>query len=159
MVGQLTNCWWIFVILGICAGIVSGLLGLGSGSVVVPVLVLLLAFDQKAAQGTALAVMVPMAMLGAFRYWRNPEIEVSLLVVLFIVVGAIGGVLIGTELAGRLPSHILRKAFAIFLAIVAVKMFTASPKPQRPVTSINSTNQESAEQADRGDAEKTLVEP
>ena len=86
MLSQLPYCWWIIILLGIFAGIVSGLLGLGSGSVVVPVLVLLFAFDQKAAQGTALAVMVPMAMLGAFRYWRNPEIEVSGLVVVLIVV-------------------------------------------------------------------------
>lgn len=132
MIGQMSTCWWIFIILGVCAGIVSGTLGLGSGTVVVPALVLLFAFDQKAAQGTALAVMVPMALLGAVRYWRNPEIEVNGLVVLLIVLGALAGVLAGTELAGRLPSHILRKAFAIFLAIVAVKMFTASPKPQQP---------------------------
>ena len=148
MTSQLSNCWWVFIILGIFAGIVSGLLGLGSGSVVVPVLVLLFAYDQKAAQGTALAVMVPMALLGAFRYWRNPEIEVSGLVVLLIVLGALGGVMVGTELAGRLPSHILRKAFAIFLAIVAVKMFTASPKPPQPVLNANHANQESVKQAE-----------
>ena len=152
MVSQLSSCWWIFIILGICAGIVSGLLGLGSGSVVVPVLVLLFAFDQKAAQGTALAVMVPMAMLGAFRYWRNPEIEVSGLVVLLIVLGALGGVLIGAELAGRLPSHVLRKAFAIFLAIVAVKMYTASPKPQPPVS-----NKENVIQNDHVEVEDTTT--
>lgn len=157
MTGQFSSCWWIFIILGIFAGIVSGLLGLGSGSVVVPVLVLLFAFDQKAAQGTALAVMVPMALLGAFRYWRNPEIEVSGLVVLLIVLGALSGVMVGTELAGRLPSHVLRKAFAIFLAIVAVKMFTASPKPQQPVQSTKSATQESVKQAEPGDIKDTAV--
>lgn len=156
MISQLSHCWWIFIILGVFAGIVSGLLGLGSGSVVVPVLVLLFAFDQKAAQGTALAVMVPMALLGAFRYWRHPEIEVSLLVVGLIVVGALVGVLAGTELAGRLPSHVLRKGFAIFLAIVAVKMFTASPKPQPPT---QNTNQESMQRGDGGEVEETEVAP
>ena len=148
MISQLSSYWWVFIILGICAGIVSGLLGLGSGSVVVPVLVLIFAFDQKAAQGTALAVMVPMALLGAFRYWRNPEIEINGLVVVLIVLGAFAGVMIGTELAGRLPSHILRKAFAIFLAIVAVKMFTASPKSQLPDQGTNSVNQEIVRQAE-----------
>jgi uncharacterized membrane protein YfcA len=159
MISQLPNYWWVFIILGVCAGIISGLLGLGSGSVVVPVLVLLFAFDQKAAQGTALAVMVPMALLGAIRYWRNPEIEVSGLVVLLIVMGALVGVLVGTELAGRLPSHILRKVFAIFLAIVAVKMFTASPKPQQPSPSTDTASQESVKQTNHGDVENIASKP
>ncbi len=130
MLGQLPNYWWAFVLLGIFAGITSGTLGLGSGSVVVPALVLLpfFAFEQKAAQGTALALMVPVALLGAFRYWKNPAIEIDPVLIVLIVVGALPGVLVGTELAGRLPSHVLRKVFAVFLAIVAVKMFTASPK-------------------------------
>ena len=130
MLGQLPSHWWAFVLLGIFAGITSGTLGLGSGIVVVPALVLLplFAFEQKAAQGTALVLMVPMALLGAFRYWKNPAIEINPVLIAFIVVGALPGVLVGTELAARLPSHVLRKIFAVFLAIVAVKMFTASPK-------------------------------
>lgn len=130
MLGQLSGYWWAFVLLGVIAGVVSGTLGLGSGVIVVPTLVLVpfLAFEQKSAQGTALALMVPMALVGAFRYWKNPQIDVSLPIVALIVLGALPGVLAGTELAARLPSHILRKIFAIFLAIIAVKMFTASPK-------------------------------
>lgn len=115
------------MLLGILAGIVSGMLGLGSGAVIVPALVLIFSFPQKSAQGTALVVMVPMALLGAFRYWRNPHIDMSLAIVGLIALGALPGVLAGTELAARLPSYWLRKGFAVFLAIVAVKMFTASP--------------------------------
>ncbi|MEA3226462.1 MAG: sulfite exporter TauE/SafE family protein [Planctomycetota bacterium] len=131
MIGQLPHCWWAFMLLGIFAGIVSGMLGLGSGSVVVPALVLVFSFQQKSAQGTALALMVPIAFLGAFRYWKNPQIEISLVIVALIVLGALPGVLAGTELAARLPSHALRKIFAVVLAIIAVKMFTASPKPHQ----------------------------
>ncbi|MBL7186469.1 MAG: sulfite exporter TauE/SafE family protein [Phycisphaerae bacterium] len=69
MLGQLPAYWWALVLLGILAGVVSGMLGLGSGAVVVPALVLAFGFPQKSAQGTALALMVPMAMLGAFRFW------------------------------------------------------------------------------------------
>ncbi|UCF15850.1 MAG: sulfite exporter TauE/SafE family protein [Phycisphaerales bacterium] len=126
MLGLLAGHWWAFMLLGILAGIISGMLGLGSGAVVVPALVLLFAFPQKSAQGTALALMVPMALLGAFRYWKNPQIDVSLAIVGLIALGALPGVLAGTELAARLPSYWLRKVFAVFLAIVAVKMFTAS---------------------------------
>ncbi|TKJ35775.1 MAG: hypothetical protein CEE38_14305 [Planctomycetes bacterium B3_Pla] len=133
MLGQLPNYWWAFMLLGVFAGVVSGTLGLGSGAIVVPALVLIFGFQQKSAQGTALALMVPMALLGAFRYWKNPQIEVNLAIVVLVVLGALPGVLAGTELAIRLPSHALRKIFAIVLAIVAVKMFTASPKPRQQV--------------------------
>ena len=144
MLGQLPAYWWAFMLLGILAGIISGMLGLGSGAVVVPVLVLLFGVQQKSAQGTALVLMVPMAMLGAFRYWKNPQIEVSLAIVALLVLGAMPGVLAGTELAARLPSHLLRKFFAIFLAIIAVKMFTASPKQASKALGESLTNHNSA---------------
>jgi len=134
MADLLSDQWWALILLGVCAGVVSGTLGVGSGVVVIPALVLLSNVEQKTAQGTALAVMVPMALLGALRYWRNPAIEMNLTVILLIVLGAVGGVLAGTELAGRLSGPILRKVFAIFLAIVAIRMFTASPKPQKTGT-------------------------
>ena len=140
MIGQLSNYWWAFILLGVCAGLVSGTLGLGSGTVLIPALVLLCGFGQKSAQGTALAVMVPMALLGALRYWKNPEIEMNIAIIAFIVVGALAGTLAGTELAARLPSHILRKIFAIFLIIVAVRMFTISPGPKQPELIDNPVN-------------------
>jgi len=65
MADQLFNQWWVFVVLGVFAGVVSGSLGLGSGTILIPSLVLLCGFGQKSAQGMALAVMVPMTLLGA----------------------------------------------------------------------------------------------
>ena len=141
MLGLLAGHWWAFMLLGVLAGVISGMLGLGAGAVVVPALVLLFAYPQKSAQGTALALMVPMALLGAFRYWNNPQIEVSLVIVGLLALGAVPGVLAGTEFASRLPSFWLRKFFAIFLAIVAVKMFTASPKRGPKVPGESSINQ------------------
>lgn len=145
MISQLSNTWWIFVLLGICAGTLSGLLGLGSGIIFVPTLVLLCGFAQKNAQGMALAVMVPMALVGALRYWKNPEIEMNAAVIGLIILGALVGALLGTELAARLPGHILRKIFAVVLIIVAVKMLMPQIKPRRTglnnsVTSQNITN-------------------
>ncbi len=131
MADLVSDQWWALILLGVCAGVVSGTLGLGSGIIVIPALVLLCSVEQKAAQGTALAVMVPMALIGALRYWRNPQIEMNMAVILLIVLGAMGGVLAGTELASRLPGPILRKVFAVFLVIVAARMFTASPKPAK----------------------------
>ena len=130
MISQLSNPWWAFILLGIVAGIISGTLGLGSGVFLIPALVLFYGFEQKCAQGMALAIMVPMALVGAFRYWKNPLIEMNMPVVGFIIAGAVAGALIGAELAGRLPSHILRKIFAILLVIVALKMFLTKPRQQ-----------------------------
>jgi hypothetical protein len=153
MPGLLSNYWWFFILLGVFAGVVSGMLGLGSGAVVVPVLVLFCGFAQKSAQGTALAVMVPMTLLGAWRYWKNPEIEMNLVVVLLIALGALVGVLAGTEIAARLQNQTLRKAFAVFLAIVAIKMFTASPTPREPNAGGDMGNRNNMSVVEFGDKE------
>ncbi len=67
----------------------------------------------------------------ALRYWKNPEVELHGWVIVVIVLGAVAGTLAGTELAARLPAGILRKSFAVFLVIVAVRMFTASPRSEK----------------------------
>ena len=137
VIGSLPGEWWFLVILGLCAGIISGTLGVGSGILLIPALVLLFGFEQKAAQGTSLAVMVPMAFVGAIRYWRNPHIELNAAVIALIALGAVGGALVGTELAARLSAGILRKIFALILMIVAIRMFTASPRPGSPRPAID----------------------
>jgi len=147
---QLPGEWWGFLALGVCAGIVSGMLGLGSGTVVVPALVFLCGYGQKAAQGTALAVMVPMALIGAIRYWRNPEIELHGTVIALIALGAIVGTLFGTELAGRLSGATLRRLFAVFLFIVAARMFVSSPRPGKARDETSRPDHASAEVAERG---------
>jgi uncharacterized membrane protein YfcA len=125
---QLSNPWWMFVLLGIAGGVLSGALGVGSGIVFVPLLVSVFLLPQKSAQGTTLAVMVPMALLGAIRYWHNPSIEINMVIVAFLVFGALGGVLVGTSIAEHVPGHWLRKAFAVFMVIVAIRMFMMPPK-------------------------------
>jgi len=130
----MTNPWWMFIIIGLFAGIVSGALGLGGGIIIVPALALVAAFPQKSAQGIALAVMVPLALLGACRYWRNDGIDVNLKLAALIAVGALLGTLIGTELAIRLPGHVLRKAFAVFLVLVAFRMFIGANKAESPAS-------------------------
>lgn len=129
MVEHLSEWWWALVLLGFVGGIVSGALGVGSGIVFIPILVLAFGLSQKASQGTALAVMVPMALLGALRYWRNPDIDVNMHLVALLVGGSLVGVLIGTEIAYHLPGHWLRKAFAVFMVVVAVRMFSMPAKP------------------------------
>ncbi len=131
MLEQLGNPWWMFVLVGLTAGLVSGALGVGSGIIFIPALVIFFAVPQKSAQGTALAVMVPMALVGAFLYWRNIEIRISMPMVALLACGAVVGVAIGSQLlAAHLPAHVLRKSFAVFMVVVAIKMFmTPTERP------------------------------
>jgi len=151
MLSQLSNPWWVFVVLGIGAGIVGGALGLGGGTIIVPTLVLICSFGQKSAQGTALAVMVPMALVGALRYWRNPAIEIHALPIGLIICGALVGVLLGTELASRLPAHVLKKIFAAVLVIVAIKIFMTSSKPRRAALDNSTIEQKTVNSLEHGE--------
>ncbi len=111
---------WLSVT-GVLAGALSGLLGIGAGTVIVPSLVML-GFGQKSAQGTALGVMVPMALVGAFTYWRRPEADVDVRVVLLVALFAVAGTLAGSNIALSLPEPLLKKMFGGFLLVVGLKM-------------------------------------
>ena len=128
MLEQLSNPWWMFVILGLAGGMLSGALGVGSGIVFVPILASVFMLPQKSAQGTALAVMAPMALLGVMRYRYNLSIEINVMMVVLLVLGAVVGVLVGTAVIDYVPGHWLRKVFAVFMVIVAVRMFMMPPK-------------------------------
>ena len=132
MAEGLANPWWALVLLGVCAGVLSGALGVGSGLVIIPGLVLLLSFPQKSAQGVCLAVMAPMVFVGAIRYKMNGQLNTSPATIGLLVAGAVVGAFVGVELAKHLPASLLRKAFAIFLVFVAIKMFLHSSKLQAP---------------------------
>ena len=121
------------LVLGVVAGIVSAMLGVGSGIVLVPAMVIFFALPQKSAQGIALTVMVPMALVGAARYIFNPQIEVNLKWAALIAAGAVVGALIGSTIAAKVPGPILKKVFAIFLLIAAARMlWPARSKPASP---------------------------
>ncbi|MEM7392050.1 MAG: sulfite exporter TauE/SafE family protein [Verrucomicrobiota bacterium] len=120
---NLPDNWLLLIVIGVVSGILSGTIGVGAGIIMVPALSMM-AFGQKDAQGIALAVMVPMALVGAIRYRLNPEIDLNINVAGLLAVGALIGVFFGTAIAGALPAATLRKIFAIFMVIAAVRMFT-----------------------------------
>jgi len=119
---SLPEPWWGFPLLGVCAGLLSGTLGVGSGLLVVPALVLLFGYGQKSAQGTCLVMMAPMVLVAAFRYWRNPEVELSGAALGLLVAGGVVAAYLGAELAARLPAPVLKRIFAAFLVAAAAKM-------------------------------------
>lgn len=124
--------WWAYILVGLACGIFSAAFGVGSGIIMVPTLVLVFALPQKSAQGVCLAVMVPMALVGAIRYKLNPDIDVNFTLVILLSIGAMVGAFIGAAIAGKVPAHMLRKAFAIVMIIAAVKMLLSNPIKKTP---------------------------
>ncbi len=118
----------MFLVLGVCAGVVSGMLGVGSGTVIIPALVLLLSIPQKSAQGMCLAAMIPMVAVGALRYKLNPDIDVNMMHAALIAAGGVVGAFVGVEIAARLPGSVLRRVFACFIIVVGLRMLIGRGK-------------------------------
>ena len=110
---------------GLLAGLMSGLFGVGGGTVIVPLLVLLLRFDQRLAAGTSLAAIVPTASVGVISYAVHGS--VAWLPALILAAGAVVGAQIGTWLLPRLSQTALRWAFVAFLVAVIVSLFFVIP--------------------------------
>lgn len=111
----------LFILIGLSAGILGGVFGLGGGLIIVPALVLLCDFSQLKAQGTSLAVMLPPVGLLAFlTYYRNGNVDIKAGIILCITLFM--GALFGAQIAQAANSDLLRKAFAIFMILVSIKL-------------------------------------
>jgi uncharacterized membrane protein YfcA len=110
---------------GLLAGLLSGLFGVGGGTVIVPLLVLLLGFDQRFAAGTSLAAIVPTAAVGVITYAIDGH--VAWIPALILAAGAVGGAQIGTWLLPKLSQTALRWSFVAFLVAVIVSLYFVIP--------------------------------
>ncbi|MFV0319523.1 MAG: sulfite exporter TauE/SafE family protein [Microbacterium sp.] len=115
----------VFVGIGLVAGLLSGLFGVGGGTVIVPFLVLLLRFDQRLAAGTSLAAIVPTAAVGVVSYAVHGA--VAWIPALILAAGAVIGAQLGTWLLPRLSQRLLRWCFVAFLVVVIVSLFVVVP--------------------------------
>ncbi|MBP9793414.1 MAG: sulfite exporter TauE/SafE family protein [Flavobacterium sp.] len=109
------------LIIGLLAGMLSGLVGVGGGIIMVPMLVLLLGFGQHQAQGTSLAVLVvPVTAIAVFNYYKEGYInwKYAAVIAVFFVIGSY----FGSKLAIGLDQKMLKKIFSIVLILVAGKM-------------------------------------
>jgi hypothetical protein len=106
--------------LGVVAGLISGLLGVGGGIVFVPALTLALGLSQHQAEATSLAAIVPVVAMGSWQQSRAGLVTWSDSVVMGLV--SVAGVLGGAQLASSLSDATLKKAFGAFLMLVAVQM-------------------------------------
>jgi len=112
----------IFIAIGLVAGVLAGLFGIGGGILIVPALAQFAKMPFKQATGTSLgALLLPVTLLGAITYYRSGNLEprASLLVALGILFGALGG----AKLAELISSATLQRAFAVLLVVVAVRLW------------------------------------
>jgi hypothetical protein len=114
-----------FIGIGLLAGLLSGLFGVGGGTVIVPLLVLFLHFNQRLGAGTSLAAIVPTATVGVISYAIHGS--VAWVPGLILAAGSVVGAQIGTRLLPRVSQTVLRWLFVGFLVVVIVSLFLVIP--------------------------------
>lgn len=111
----------IYIALGLLAGTCSGFLGIGGGTIIIPVLVYVFGLTQHQAQGTTLALMIPpIGLLAALKYYYEGNVNIQIAV--FVCLGFFIGGLLGAYLVTPVPEPMLKKIFGLFLMGVALKM-------------------------------------
>lgn len=122
----------IILLLGLGVGVLVGLMGIGGGVVLVPVMAYLLGMDQHLAQGTSLFILLPPIGLGALReYWKQGQVDLKagILCAVGILLGAYGGSLAALPT----PSRDLQGLFGCFLALSAVLLWRKAQGEKRTV--------------------------
>ena len=107
--------------IGVGAGFLSGMFGVGGGILVVPALVMLMRMDQRLANGTSLGAVLPISVASLVTYWSHDNVDWAL--VLWLAIGALAGAVIGTRLLAIVPHKVLGYMFVAILAVTAVRLF------------------------------------
>ena len=111
----------VLVLIGLAAGVLGGMFGVGGGLIIVPALMIALGLGPKEAQGTSVAVMLPpIGILAAMNYYKGGYLNLKF--ALIIAFAFIVGGYFGSKWAIALPGPVIRKLFAGFMIITAVKM-------------------------------------
>ncbi len=106
---------------GIVAGFISGSLGVGGGVIIIPAMLFLFGMTQHQAQGISIGLLsLPVAMAGAYNYYKEGHINIKYVIILAVVFSISG--YFGSMLAVKLPGKMLKKIFGVFLLIAAIKM-------------------------------------
>jgi len=113
--------WLLLISIGVFAGIMSGLLGIGGGTILVPLFIYGLKMDIHMAIGTSLAVIIPTALVGALTHSYSGQVDwkVGAIVAVLCVLGSFAGV----KLNVMIPSAVLQKIFAVFLMCISIQLF------------------------------------
>jgi len=111
----------VLVVVGLAAGILSGLVGVGGGIIIVPALIFFLGFSQLQAQGTSLGLLLlPIGIFAVINYYKSGYIDLK--VVGIMCLAFVAGGWIGSKLALRMNEEVVKKIFAIVLFYTAFKM-------------------------------------
>jgi len=117
----------VLLITGTFTGFLSGMMGVGGGTIMIPVMVILIGFTQHMAQGTALLVMVPAGSIGALTHWKMGNIETG------ILFGLVPGIILGTYLGGNFAylfsDNILRLIFTAVILWMGIR-YVKAPVPE-----------------------------
>ncbi len=111
----------LFIIIGLAAGILSGIFGIGGGIIIVPALIYLCGFSQLKAQGTSLAILLPpVGILAFIEYYKKGQVnlQAGILICLFLVIGSV----FGAKIANIIPLSILKKGFGVLMILISLKM-------------------------------------
>ena len=114
------------ILLGLCAGVLSGLLGIGGGVVLVPMMVFLLGIAQHSAQGISMLVIIPTALVSVWQF--NKDKLINYQAALYLAIGAVVGALISANLVQYVPPNELKRIFGLFVIYSGVKMMLSTRK-------------------------------
>lgn len=111
----------ILLVIGLMAGILSGLVGIGGGIIIVPALVYFIKMSQQQAQGTSLAtLLLPVGILAVYNYYKSGAVDVKSALIISITF-VIGG-FIGSKIAIAIDQSLMKRVFGIFLFLISIKM-------------------------------------
>lgn len=112
---------FLYLLLGLVAGIFSGLIGIGGAIIIIPSLVLVFSMSQHMAQGTTLALMIPpIGLLAAWMYYKAGYVDFK--VAALICLGFFVGGFIGAKFVTSIPDLLLKRIFGLVLLLAALKM-------------------------------------
>lgn len=108
------------LLLGVAAGMLSSMVGIGGGILIVPVLVYFFAMSQKTAQGTSLALLLPpVGIFAVINYYKAGFVDLKVAGVL--IVAFVAGSFLGSKIVLDLPDNTIKKVFGVFLLLVSLK--------------------------------------
>lgn len=120
------NTILVIFVMGLGAGILSGILGIGGGVVLIPAMVLILGITQHTAQGISMLVIIPTAIVSVWHFHKEQLINYQ--VALYIAAGAVVGALISANFVQYVPANELKRVFGVFVIYSGIKMLLSTRK-------------------------------
>lgn len=133
---KITKHTWLLISVGVSAGLLSGLFGVGGGILIVPGLVMVAGLDQRLAHGTSLAAVLPISVASLFTYWGHGHVDWP--VAACLAIGAVCGSLIGTHLLAVTSKRVLAYTFSSVLVVSAIRLFISTHGSGRATLHIGS---------------------